>query len=114
MRTSLAPCCVLRADVVEGDNKCAEAGLCCDDGYSADVGWDPVTGLGTCCAAPFASRAEEGTLLVVRGDGVVPGLVCSCAALRVVRRHVAKPRSWLCRYLPCRGCPLNADVCVCV
>jgi len=35
-------------DVISGDNKCTAEGLvCCAQGFSAGVGWDPVTGLGS-------------------------------------------------------------------
>jgi tripeptidyl-peptidase-1 len=38
-------------DVVEGENKCcagsAFQGICCDEGFAATKGWDPVSGLGT-------------------------------------------------------------------
>ena len=35
-------------DIVSGDNKCtANPDACCDVGFSAAVGWDPVTGFGS-------------------------------------------------------------------
>ncbi|KAH8072868.1 serine-type peptidase [Aureococcus anophagefferens] len=30
-----------------GDNKCTDAGLCCDEGFYASKSWDPVTGWGS-------------------------------------------------------------------
>jgi len=34
--------------VISGDNKCRESGQeCCDDGFVAQAGWNPLTGLGT-------------------------------------------------------------------
>jgi tripeptidyl-peptidase-1 len=43
-------------DVVNGDNKCHREG-CCEDGYPAAVGWDPVTGVGTPNFEAFARAA---------------------------------------------------------
>jgi hypothetical protein len=35
-------------DVTSGDNRCVAAGApCCDVGFTASEGWDPVTGLGS-------------------------------------------------------------------
>ncbi|KAH8088718.1 serine-type peptidase [Aureococcus anophagefferens] len=34
-------------DIVQGDNKCTDAGLCCDEGFYASKSWDPVTGWGS-------------------------------------------------------------------
>lgn len=34
--------------ILSGDNKCRESGdQCCDDGFVAQAGWNPLTGLGT-------------------------------------------------------------------
>jgi uncharacterized protein (DUF2237 family) len=51
-------------DVVSGDNNCHREG-CCEDGYPAAVGWDPVTGVGTLNFLAFARAAGatiEGTI----------------------------------------------------
>lgn len=34
-------------DVTDGHNKCTLSGQCCDSGFAAGTGWDPVTGLGS-------------------------------------------------------------------
>ena len=34
-------------DITSGDNKCSTATLCCENGFYAAPGWDPVTGLGS-------------------------------------------------------------------
>lgn len=34
-------------DITIGSNECTEGSTCCDYGYYAGVGWDPVTGLGS-------------------------------------------------------------------
>jgi len=34
-------------DIVVGENSCLSMGICCEQGYSATIGWDPVTGLGS-------------------------------------------------------------------
>ena len=33
-------------DITQGDNKCSTWQQCCDYGFYAQAGWDPVTGLG--------------------------------------------------------------------
>ena len=34
-------------DVTEGNNRCSTWSQCCDYGFYAQKGWDPVSGLGT-------------------------------------------------------------------
>lgn len=34
-------------DITSGNNKCARTGSCCPQGFTATVGWDPATGLGS-------------------------------------------------------------------
>ena len=34
-------------DITSGDNHCAANGKCCQQGFWAGVGWDPITGLGS-------------------------------------------------------------------
>jgi tripeptidyl-peptidase-1 len=34
-------------DITEGHNKCTAGRVCCDEGFSASQGWDPVTGFGS-------------------------------------------------------------------
>jgi tripeptidyl-peptidase-1 len=34
-------------DITEGHNKCTAGRVCCDEGFYASSGWDPVTGLGS-------------------------------------------------------------------
>ncbi len=42
-------------DVTEGQNNCgADAVICCEQGFHAAVGWDPVTGLGSVNYGKFA------------------------------------------------------------
>lgn len=34
-------------DITSGHNKCARTGSCCPQGFTATIGWDPATGLGS-------------------------------------------------------------------
>jgi hypothetical protein len=49
-------------DIVEGSNHCAAGGMvCCDEGFRAAPGWDPVTGLGSLNFAKFKATMMEVT-----------------------------------------------------
>jgi hypothetical protein len=49
-------------DIVEGSNHCAAGGVvCCDEGFRAAPGWDPVTGLGSLNFAKFKATMMEVT-----------------------------------------------------
>ena len=34
-------------DVIEGNNRCLQSGVCCTQGFTATPGWDPASGLGS-------------------------------------------------------------------
>ena len=38
-------------DITSGNNKCKSGSVCCEQGFYAAKGWDPVTGLGSVLAA---------------------------------------------------------------
>ena len=45
-------------DITSGNNLCtAESVNCCKQGFYADLGWDPITGLGVLKHQPFLTAA---------------------------------------------------------
>jgi len=68
-------------DITTGANNCAGGGSCCQYGYGATVGWDPVTGLGT----PVVDKMEAyvGQLM----DQVVARRAAKQAKLAKQHRH---------------------------
>ncbi|KAJ1424378.1 peptidase S8/S53 domain-containing protein [Ochromonadaceae sp. CCMP2298] len=42
-------------DVTSGENNCCASAVCCDEGFYASTGWDPLTGFGSVNYAKFAA-----------------------------------------------------------
>jgi tripeptidyl-peptidase-1 len=55
-------------DITSGNNKCAAQGtfrtVCCDQGFEATAGWDPLTGLGSVDFAKFEALFTSGSVVV--------------------------------------------------